>query len=265
MPPTPRTSPSARAPSSRWRMRFRWRDHVSRDARSRRRARRLPARSARRGAQAAERRPQPHGMVRERARYVHLPPEQFAYSLLTGSQRIGHENLQAARPALRRRLRALAGRSRTAPTRRGRRCSCRSGCATCSWPIASWSRPMAQYCAMDGVPDDWHLVHYGHRALGGAGLRLHRDDLRVARRPYHARLHGIVERGAARRLAAHRRIRARATRRPRSACSSGTRGARARRSSAGRRWTTRCRAATGRSSRPRRCPTSRASARRRSR
>jgi len=30
--------------------------------------------------------------------------------------------------------------------------------------------PMAQYCAKDGVPDDWHLVHYGHRALGGAGL-----------------------------------------------------------------------------------------------
>jgi anthraniloyl-CoA monooxygenase len=29
---------------------------------------------------------------------------------------------------------------------------------------------MAQYCATDGVPDDWHLVHYGHRALGGAGL-----------------------------------------------------------------------------------------------
>jgi anthraniloyl-CoA monooxygenase len=30
--------------------------------------------------------------------------------------------------------------------------------------------PMAQYCAVDGVPDEWHLVHYGHRALGGAGL-----------------------------------------------------------------------------------------------
>ena len=27
-------------------------------------------------------------------RYTHLPPEQFAYSLLTGSQRIGHENLK---------------------------------------------------------------------------------------------------------------------------------------------------------------------------
>ena len=27
-------------------------------------------------------------------RYVHLPPEQFAYSLLTRSQRISHENLR---------------------------------------------------------------------------------------------------------------------------------------------------------------------------
>ena len=32
------------------------------------------------------------------ARYVHLPPEQFAYSLLTGSQRIGHENLKVRDP-----------------------------------------------------------------------------------------------------------------------------------------------------------------------
>ena len=30
--------------------------------------------------------------------------------------------------------------------------------------------PMAQYSAVDGVPNDWHLVHYGARALGGAGL-----------------------------------------------------------------------------------------------
>ncbi len=30
--------------------------------------------------------------------------------------------------------------------------------------------PMAQYCATQGLPADWHLVHYGHRALGGAGL-----------------------------------------------------------------------------------------------
>ncbi len=30
--------------------------------------------------------------------------------------------------------------------------------------------PMAQYSAKDGMPDDWHLVHYGHLATGGAGL-----------------------------------------------------------------------------------------------
>jgi anthraniloyl-CoA monooxygenase len=30
--------------------------------------------------------------------------------------------------------------------------------------------PMCMYSAIDGVPNDWHLVHYGARAIGGAGL-----------------------------------------------------------------------------------------------
>jgi 2,4-dienoyl-CoA reductase-like NADH-dependent reductase (Old Yellow Enzyme family) len=30
--------------------------------------------------------------------------------------------------------------------------------------------PMCQYCAEDGMADDWHLVHLGSRAVGGAGL-----------------------------------------------------------------------------------------------
>jgi anthraniloyl-CoA monooxygenase len=30
--------------------------------------------------------------------------------------------------------------------------------------------PMCMYTAEDGVPNDWHLVHYGSRAIGGAGL-----------------------------------------------------------------------------------------------
>jgi anthraniloyl-CoA monooxygenase len=30
--------------------------------------------------------------------------------------------------------------------------------------------PMDQYSAIDGLPGDWHLVHYGSRAIGGAGL-----------------------------------------------------------------------------------------------
>jgi anthraniloyl-CoA monooxygenase len=30
--------------------------------------------------------------------------------------------------------------------------------------------PMCQYSAVDGMPNDWHLVHLGSRAMGGAGL-----------------------------------------------------------------------------------------------
>src|SRR5207244_12697689 len=30
--------------------------------------------------------------------------------------------------------------------------------------------PMDQYSALDGVPGDWHFVHLGSRAIGGAGL-----------------------------------------------------------------------------------------------
>jgi 2,4-dienoyl-CoA reductase-like NADH-dependent reductase (Old Yellow Enzyme family) len=34
----------------------------------------------------------------------------------------------------------------------------------------AWVSPMCQYSAVDGMPDDWHLVHLGARAVGGAGL-----------------------------------------------------------------------------------------------
>lgn len=30
--------------------------------------------------------------------------------------------------------------------------------------------PMCQYSAIDGLPNDWHFVHYGSHAIGGAGL-----------------------------------------------------------------------------------------------
>ena len=33
-----------------------------------------------------------------------------------------------------------------------------------------WVSPMCQYSAVDGMPGDWHLVHLGARAIGGAGL-----------------------------------------------------------------------------------------------
>ena len=141
-----------------------------RDARSRRCARRLSRGAQRRGAQAAERGPQPHGVVRERRAL--RAPAAGAVCLQPADRQPAHRprEPEVARSAVRRRLRALAGASTTAAERRARRCSCRSSSAAWSWPIGSWCRPMAQYCAKDGMPDDWHLVHYGHRALGGAGL-----------------------------------------------------------------------------------------------
>src|SRR5471032_1099586 len=33
-----------------------------------------------------------------------------------------------------------------------------------------WVSPMCQYSSVDGLPTDWHLVHLGSRAVGGAGL-----------------------------------------------------------------------------------------------
>lgn len=41
-----------------------------------------------------------------------------------------------------------------------------------SVPNRAWLAPMCEYSAADGVPNDWHLVHLGARAVGGFGLVL---------------------------------------------------------------------------------------------
>jgi anthraniloyl-CoA monooxygenase len=103
------------------------------------------------------------------ARYVHLPPEQFAYSLLTGSQRIGHENLKVRdRGFVERYERWLAEREGITEARPPMFLPFRLRAMELANRVVV--SPMAQYSATDGVPDDWHLVHYGHRAIGGAGL-----------------------------------------------------------------------------------------------
>ena len=104
-------------------------------------------------------------------RYLHLDPVQLNYSMLTRSQRISHENLRerdadwlgkaeawfmdasgnADRPARAPmfapfQLRDMALKNRVVVS------------------------PMAQYKATEGCPTDWHLIHYGERAKGGAGL-----------------------------------------------------------------------------------------------
>ena len=48
--------------------------------------------------------------------------------------------------------------------------------------------PMDMYTATDGTPDDFHLVHLGARALGGAGLVLTEMTCVVSGGPHHARV-----------------------------------------------------------------------------
>jgi anthraniloyl-CoA monooxygenase len=104
-------------------------------------------------------------------RHAQLEPEQFAYSLLTRSQRISHENLRQRDGAY------VGGLERWLAERAGLR------------PVASVPpmftpfrlrgltlknrvvvSPMAQYSGVDGLPTDHHFVHLGARALGGAAL-----------------------------------------------------------------------------------------------
>ena len=105
-------------------------------------------------------------------RYTHFEPLQFAYSLLTRSQRISHENLR-----LRDRewlemverwfwKRATGGRSNKAAPPMFAPFRLREMEVDNRVTVS----PMAMYSAVDGVPNDFHLVHLGERALGGAGL-----------------------------------------------------------------------------------------------
>jgi anthraniloyl-CoA monooxygenase len=105
-------------------------------------------------------------------RYLHLHPVQLNYSLLTRSQRISHENLRARDPAW------LKGAEMWFEERASGR---PPGHARPPMFVPFRLRdltlknrivvsPMAQYRAVNGRPTDWHLVHYGERAKGGAGL-----------------------------------------------------------------------------------------------
>ena len=102
-------------------------------------------------------------------RYVHLEPEQFTYSLLTGSQRIGHENLKLRDAdyvnGVEQWFAARSGVDQPRPPM-FTPFSVR-GVTLKNRVIVS---PMATYMAADGMPNDFHLVHLGARAMGGAAM-----------------------------------------------------------------------------------------------
>ncbi len=102
-------------------------------------------------------------------RYLDMEPVQFAYSLLTRSQRISHENLRLRDPEW------LAQAEDWFQSRAGGQKGRRPMFAPFKLrDMVLENRvvvsPMAQYKAVDGCPTDWHLVHYAERAKGGAGL-----------------------------------------------------------------------------------------------
>ena len=102
-----------------------------------------------------------------------LPPEQFMYSMLTRSQRISHENLRLRDAAW------LEGFERWFAARAGLQVGSARPPSPMFTPFTLRGltvpnrvvvSPMAMYSAVDGLPGDFHLVHFGARAMGGAGL-----------------------------------------------------------------------------------------------
>jgi anthraniloyl-CoA monooxygenase len=103
-------------------------------------------------------------------RYAALDPEQFAYSLLTRSQRISHENLRVRDGAYVAHVetwiaeRSRAQRKNAPPMFTPFRLR---GLELQNRVVVS---PMAMYSCEDGEPNDFYLVHLGSRAQGGAAL-----------------------------------------------------------------------------------------------
>ena len=114
-------------------------------------------------------------------RYWHLEPMQFAFSLLSRSKQITYENLKLRDDAY------VAGVDRWWADKVSREQGLGPAGALVGEPppppiftpfglrdLVIANRivvsPMDQYCAVEGTPSDWHFVHLGSRAIGGAGI-----------------------------------------------------------------------------------------------
>ncbi len=139
-------------------------------------------------------------------RYLDMPPQQFAYSLLTRSQRISHENLRLRDPDWLRQaedwFQLRAGARRAAPDVR-------------ALPPARHGprqphRRLAHGAIQGGrrLPDGLALRPLRRAGERGGGPRLYRDDLRQPRGPHHAGVPRSLRAGPRGRLEAARRFRA---------------------------------------------------------
>jgi anthraniloyl-CoA monooxygenase len=208
-------------------------------------------------------------------RYMTLDPVQFAFTLLTRSLRVTHQNLEVRDPAFVARVDGWFAAQAAeqagvaipvvpSPSAAQVAAAARPLRAAASAPPPMFTpfrlrklllpnrivvSPMSQYSAEGGTPNDWHLVHLGARAVGGAGLVF-------------AEMTDVSAEGRISPWCPGTSCTATARRRSR--CSSATPGGRARLGSCGRATPSRSPPGTGRSSRPPRSPTIRTARSRRS-
>ena len=110
------------------------------------------------------------------ARFARMDPVQFAFGLMTRSKSITYDNLRLRAPefvaetdrmfARQVRAEGFAVNTETPLPPMFQPFRLRS----LTVPNRVVVSPMCMYSAEDGVPGDFHLVHYGSRAMGGAGL-----------------------------------------------------------------------------------------------
>jgi anthraniloyl-CoA monooxygenase len=107
-------------------------------------------------------------------RYLRQPPLEFMFNLMTRSKRITYDNLKRRDPELVRRVTEGFAERAGVP---------RDSTGKAPVPLFAPLRlrevelanrivvsPMCMYSAVDGTVGDWHFVHLGSRAVGGAGL-----------------------------------------------------------------------------------------------
>jgi anthraniloyl-CoA monooxygenase len=103
-------------------------------------------------------------------RYRGLPFEQLCFSLLTSSMRLTYARIEKAAPDLVRTVDTLVADTTPASNRPPPPMFAPIRLRGLTIPNRVVVSPMCQYSATDGTVSDWHLVHLGSRAIGGAGL-----------------------------------------------------------------------------------------------
>ena len=109
-------------------------------------------------------------------RFWNFDPVQFAFGVMTRAKAITYDNLRLRAPAFVDEVDRHFARQVAA---RGFKVDVDKPAVPMFQPLALRDMvlpnrvvmsPMDMYSAVDGVPQDWHLVHYGARAIGGAAL-----------------------------------------------------------------------------------------------